>query len=174
MLAFDLDQQRFQWVMHVSRKEFQFVPRLLEPDDREGPLILDKLHLTSVHGNANGLYITGTDSGGMLHFSGRKLSMSAELPPGTHNARPFRAGVLFNDTSAGVVRYAGRDDMSEDRALAPGGQGLCAMTNRLIAVGSSPSTVTLYDLADNRQLASVALSTDEKHSIHSLAVWPLD
>ena len=43
--------------------------------------------------------------------------MSAELPPGTHNARPFRDGVLFNDSDANVLRYAGRETDDEDRAL---------------------------------------------------------
>jgi len=206
VFAFDLDQGKFHWIMHISRKEFQFRPRLFEPDDSDGPLILNKLHLTSVFCDANGLYITGARSGGMLHFSGQKLNMTAELPPGTHNARPFRAGVLFNDSEAGVVRYSGRNDMTEDRALAipnypnesqgrhgtnvpaanssndgqaPGtpshhGRGLCVLSNSTIAGGSAPATVTLYDFASNCQLISVALTTDAKHSIHSLAIWPFD
>lgn len=196
VLAFDLDQQRFHWAMHISRKDFRFIPHLFSPDDTDGPLILDKLHLNSVHCDENGLYITGSDSGGMLHFSGQKMNMSAELPPGTHNARPFRAGVLFNDTEAGVLRYSGRSDMSEDRALAiptyapaelvgddsnlsklaatAGGRGLCVLSNRHVAGGAAPATVTLYDLAENRQLLSVVLSRDVQHRIHSLAVWPFD
>jgi len=206
VFAFDLDQEKFQWVMHISRKEFQFRSRLFEPDDKDGPLILDKLHLNSVFCDANGMYITGSNSGGMLHFSGQKLNMTAELPPGTHNARPFRAGVLFNDTQAGVVRYCGRNDMKEDRALAipiylnepPGrhgtdvpaanssnygqapdalshhGRGLCVLSDHVIAGGTAPSTVTLYDLAANKQLVSIVLSKDEHHHIHSLAIWPFD
>jgi len=201
VLAFDLDQGSFHWVMHISRKEFQFIPRLFEPDSTEGPLMLDKLHLNSVHCDANGMYISGSDTGGMLHFSGRKLNMAAELPKGSHNARPFRAGVLFNDTEAGVVRYCGRDDTQQDRAMvipfltdkspdqpAPKtvtgnakpsgedsyGRGLCPLSGRLVAGGSAPATVTLYDLAANTQLVSVVLSTDLRHSIHSLAIWPFD
>jgi hypothetical protein len=165
VLAFDLDQQKFLWVMHVQRKEFQFIPNMLDPDNPEGPLVLDKLHLTN--------------SGGMLHFSGQRLGMSAELPQGTHNARPFRSGVLFNDTSAGVVRYCGRADMAEDRALAvssgsqeQGLRGLCVLPGNVIAVGSAPATVTLFDLRGNRQLFSVVLSKDPNHSIHSVAAWP--
>ena len=46
----------------------------------------------------------------MLLFNGREIQMAVELPPETHNARPFRDGVLFNDTEANVLRYAGRGD----------------------------------------------------------------
>ena len=200
ILAFDLDQGRFHWAMHISRKEFQFIPRVFEPDASDGPLMLDKLHLNSVYCDANGLYLSGSKSGGMLHFSGQKMYMAAELPPGTHNARPFRAGVLFNDSQAGVVRYCGRDDMQEDRALPipnpipngangdlrphdsnaaawksnSNGRGLCVLSERVVAGGTAPATVTLYDLAENRQLVSVVLSKDVRHSIHSLAIWPFD
>ena len=40
-----------------------------------------------------------------------------ELPAGSHNARPWRDGVLFNDTEADALRYAGRGEGREDRAL---------------------------------------------------------
>ena len=46
------------------------------------------------------MYLAGLKTGGMLIFNGREVRMSVELPPGTHNARPFRDGVLFNDTEA--------------------------------------------------------------------------
>ena len=60
------------------------------------------------------MYIAGRNTGGLLQFSGERIQMAVELPPGTHNARPFRDGVLFNDTEAGTLRYSGRDDR-EDR-----------------------------------------------------------
>ena len=37
----------------------------------------------------------------------RDMVIRGELPPGTHNARPFRDGVLFNDSDADVLRYSG-------------------------------------------------------------------
>ena len=63
------------------------------------------------------MYLTGLKTGGMLLFNGREIQMAVELPPGSHNARPFRDGVLFNDTEADLLRYAGRGDGSEDRAF---------------------------------------------------------
>ena len=40
----------------------------------------------------------------------------ATLPQGTHNAQPYRDGVLFNDTHADHVRFASRD-AEKDRAF---------------------------------------------------------
>ncbi len=168
----------------------------MKHDDKDGPLMLDKLQLNSVYCDADGMYIAGANSGGKLHFSGQKINMAAELPPNAHNARPFRSGVLFNDTQAGVVRYCGRDNLKEDRALpipscadehagrhdanasagnsGSRGWGLCMLSDRIVAGGTAPATVTLYDLAENQQLVSVALSKDLQQCIHSLAVWPFD
>ena len=64
------------------------------------------------------MYLSGLRTGGLVHFNGTTLAMSAELPAGTHNARPFRNGVLFNDSEADRLRYAGRGDGTEDRAMA--------------------------------------------------------
>ena len=79
--------------------------------------MLNKLHLNSVHCTQGGMYVTGLKTGGMLLYNGKQVQMAAELPPGTHNARPFRDGVLFNDTEADALRYAGRGEGREDRAL---------------------------------------------------------
>jgi hypothetical protein len=120
--------------------------------------------------------------------------MSAELPPGTHNARPFRDGVLFNDSEANALRYAGRSTDAEDRAivvpeydpaklrhtvdddsgLARQGfaRGLCVLSDTVVAGGSSPSTISVYDLKANERLLSVNLTMDVRNAIHGLAVWP--
>jgi hypothetical protein len=132
----------------------------------------------------------------MAHFNGSTLSMSAELPAGTHNAQPFRDGVLFNDSEADRLRYAGRGDGHEDRAMAvpryaPRGlentefddariarqgfaRGLAVLSDGVVAGGSSPSTVSVYDLSGNRRLMSVNLSMDVRNAIHGLELWPYE
>jgi hypothetical protein len=102
--------------------------------------------------------------------------------------------VLFNDTQADRLRYCGRGEGTEDRSLrvptyleeelthrnfddsriARQGfaRGLCELSGRVVAGGSSPSTITLWDLKESRQLMSVRLTTDVRNAIHGLEMFP--
>jgi len=193
ILAFELDEKRFFLGLHIDLDRFSFKGSIYDPMGDEGPLLLNKLHLNNVHANENGMYISGMKSGGMLHFNGEAVNMSITLPEGTHNARPYRDGVLFNDSKADAVRYASRTG-EEDRALKVPtydradienkgiedariarqgfGRGLCQINDRVVAAGSSPSTVSLHDLQDSKTLLSVNLSMDIRNAIHGLEVWP--
>ncbi len=194
ILAFDLDRKEFSWAMHVLTHQFRFKGITYDPSGAGGPLQLNKLHLNSVHCTRGGMYVTGLKTGGMLLHNGDKLHMAVELPTGTHNARPFRDGVLFNDTAADALRYSGRGEGLEDRAFKvpsldperlqnrgldasgiarPGfARGLCTLSDTVVAGGSSPSTVSVYDLVANQRLLSVNLTLDVRNAIHGLAVWP--
>jgi hypothetical protein len=44
----------------------------------------------------------------------------------------------------------------------------------VVAGGSSPSTVSVYDLAANQRVLSVNLSMDVRNAIHGLEIWPYD
>lgn len=193
ILAFDMDQKSFHWALHVDLDGFRFKGNIYDPNGEDGPLPLNKLHLNNVHPNQNGMYISGLKSGGMLHFNGEEINMSATLPQGTHNAQPFRDGVLFNDSEANAVRYASRSG-EEDRAFEVPmydkddlehhgiddskiarqgfGRGLCLINDRVVAAGSSPSTITIYDLKESKTLLSVNLSMDIRNAIHGLQIWP--
>jgi hypothetical protein len=195
ILGFDLDKKEFSWALHVETQQFRFRGTLYDPRKDDGPLMLNKLHLNNVHCEKGGMYLTGLKTGGMLIFNGREVRMAAELPPGTHNARPFRDGVLFNDTEAGLLRYAGRDG-NEDRALSVPrypddklehreldqssiarqgfARGLTVLSDSVVAGGSSPSTICVYDLAKNERVLSVNLTMDVRNAIHGLEVWPFD
>ncbi len=194
VIGFDLDKKSFHWAMHIQRANFRFKPVGFDPMSSEGPMPLDKLRINNVFCDRHGMYVSGLKSGGMLHFNGRQVHMAVELPEGTHNARPFRDGVLFNDTDADALRYTGRGEGLEDRAMRvpqydpedlermecleegvvrPGfARGLCVLSDRLVAGGSSPSTIAIYDLAANESLGSVNLSMDVRNAIHSLEQWP--
>ena len=196
ILAFDLDKQEFHWALHIDVEDFKFGSTIYDPLGDDGPLMLNKMHINNVCCPQDGMYISGVKTGGMLHFNGKATWMSVELPPGTHNARPFRDGVLFNDSEADLLRYSGRGEGQEDRSMKvpkydPGkllnndkdnsklarqgfARGLCALSNHVVAGGSSPSTVTLYNLAENKQLMSVNLTQDIRNAIHGLEVWPFD
>ncbi|MEM1411161.1 MAG: hypothetical protein AAGH19_02300 [Pseudomonadota bacterium] len=194
VIAFDISKQAFHWALHVETRQFQFRGKVYDPMGEEGPLMLNKLHLNNVACREGGMYLAGLKSGGMLHFNGTEVNMAATLPAGTHNARPFRDGVLFNDTQADLLRYCERGEGREDRALriptyateelthtdlddssiARQGfaRGLCELSGRVVAGGSSPSTITLWDLKDSKQLMTVRLTTDIRNAIHGLEVFP--
>jgi hypothetical protein len=194
ILAFDLQKRAFHWALHIETDDFRFKGSIYDPAGEAGPLQLNRLHINNVCCRQGGMYITGLRTGGMLHFNGDKVRMAVELPPGTHNAQPFRDGVLFNDTEADTVRYSGRGEGGEDRILRvpkydPGqlthtdlddsriarqgyARGLCPLNHRIVAAGSSPSTVSLWDLKDSRKLLSVNLTMDVRNAIHGLEVWP--
>lgn len=193
ILGFELDEKKFFWALHIDVDRFNFAGSIFNPASDDGPLLLNKLHLNNVHANEHGMYISGMKSGGMLHFNGEAVYMAATLPAGTHNAQPWRDGVLFNDTNADALRYSSRSG-EEDRALkvptydpadidtkrvgdsgvARQGfaRGLCLVNDRVVAGGSSPSTVSLYDLQESKTLVSVNLSLDIRNAIHGLAIWP--
>ena len=193
IIAFDLDKQVFHWALHVDVERFKFKGATYDPNGDEGPLMLGKLHINNVHPCDEGVYISGTKTGGMLHFNGKQVLMSATLPEGTHNARPFRDGMLFNDTKSDCVRYVSRNG-KEDRKLdvprydradlqSQGvdsssvarqgfGRGLCVISDNVIATGSSPSTLSIHDLRAGESLARISLSMDIRNAIHGLEVWP--
>ena len=195
ILGFDLDKQEFTWAMHVETQQFRFRGRIYDPRQDDGPLMLNKLHINNVHPTQGGMYIAGTKTGGMLLYNGHEVRMAVELPPGTHNAQPFRDGVLFNDTEANVLRYSGRSG-HEDRAMSvpqyPDDQlqhrgidqssvarqgfarGLAVLSDSVVAGGSSPSTVSVYDLKQNQRVLAVNLTMDVRNAIHGLEVWPFD
>ena len=194
VLGFDLDRLRFDWAMQLGAVDGGVRAHFFDPRAARGPAMSNRLHLNSVHCAAGGMYLCGLHTGGMLHFNGRDVYLAASLPEGTHNARPFRDGVLFNDTRADALRYTGRSgedlafgvpvpptedllhaDADTSGVARPGfARGLCVLSEHLVAGGSSPSTISLYDLRANRRVLSVNLSMDVRNAIHGLEVWPFD
>ena len=194
ILGFDLDTNAFTWGLAVAqdRSGLRGVP--FDPTGQSGPSQRNQLHLNSVYCDQAGMHMSGLRSGGLHVFTGRHLMRVATLPPGTHNARPYRDGVLFNDTEKNIVRCLSatgpqkifhlpvynpalltHTDFDDSRTARQAfGRGLCQIGEDLIAAGSSPSTVTLYDLAEMRTVQSINLSMDVRNAIHGLEVWPFE
>ncbi|NIM69192.1 MAG: hypothetical protein GTN86_10320 [Xanthomonadales bacterium] len=199
VLAFDLEQQRFFWAIHLALGEDGPVGTAYDPNGingpggANGPPARNLLHLNNVFADATGMYVSGMRTGGILRIGdGNRVRMEVELPEGIHNARPFGAGVLFNDTAADHLRYVRRDggerrfaipryepaelthtELGDEKVARQGfGRGLCVVDEQLIAAGSSPSTVTLYELQTGDALARVNFSMDIRNAIHGLEVWP--
>lgn len=194
IVGFDLDACRFDWALHLLAQASVFGARRFDPNTDDGPIMLGKLDLRGIYCDQTGMFITA--EGGLLRFTSKAVSMVVELPAGSHDAQPFRDGVLFNDSLAGTLRYSGRGEGEEDRAmlvperrygelqhedqcndeLAQAGfaRGLCALDDRHVAGGSSPAAISVYDLAGNKTLLSVRLSNDARSAIHSVVAWPFD
>ncbi|MDJ0655845.1 MAG: hypothetical protein QNJ40_16890 [Xanthomonadales bacterium] len=194
ILGFDLDQGTFAWGLHVSRdvKGLRGVP--FRPTARHGPGPGNQLHLNSVFCQADGMYFSGLHSAGLHCYTGRHIHKVADLPAGTHNARPYQDGVLFNDSEKNLLRFVPRQgqqkafrvpfynprllthtDLDDSRIARQGfGRGLCLLQENLVAAGSSPSTITLHDLDAMQTTLSINLSMDVRNAIHGLEVWPYD
>ena len=103
-------------------------------------------------------------------------------------------GIIFNDTKSDVLRYIDRagdsrmfkvpayneEDLrfygvdSTQVARQAFGRGLCSVNEQVVAAGSSPSTVSLYDIHSGERLAAVNLTMDIRNAIHGLEVWPFE
>jgi hypothetical protein len=192
LLVFDIDARRFVegWQLVLAGRELLL--RRFDPDG-SGPQRSNLFHLNSVTARATEVYFSGLYTPGLLRSDGNSLSLCARLPEGTHNAQPLDGGVAYNDTAsdrlcyetpaartaAAVPSYARNDILNIERyasAVARPGfaRGLCALAPGLVAAGSSPSTVSAYDLRSGRRLNQVNLSMDVRNAIHGLALWPFD
>lgn len=197
ILAFDLEKQNFFWGLHLALSGDEVTATAYDPmggngpGGASGPPPRNLLQLNSVYADQRGIWVCGERTAGLLHVGNRNVVRRlVDMPEGIHNARPFRNGVLFNDSASGVLRYEGRD--GERRVLAvpqpdptglvggadepspPPGRlrGLCVIADRLVAVGSSPPTITLFDLDAGAEVARVNFSLDLRHGVHGLEIWP--
>ena len=160
-----------------------------------GPIRVNDYHINMVHVDSTGIYQSGLRTNALLYLNSKmEVSEVCSLPAGAHNARPYREGLLFNDTESDCVRYDGRDGkniafkiatydegdiefagIDDSRVARQGfGRGLCLVGKRFVAGGSSPSTISLYDLEGNQKVGSVNLTMDIRNAIHGLEPWPFD
>jgi hypothetical protein len=191
ILGFDLDNNRFSWGLNISAQADEFLATPFNPVGQHGPAPKNKLHLNNVFCDTNGMFISGLRTAGLLHYSGRRITKYVNLPEGSHNARPWRDGVLFNDSEVNAVRFVTpktnhvfqvprypedlvtHTDLDDSRiARQSFARGLCTINDGLIASGSSPSTITLHNVDTMKTTRSINLSMDIRNAIHGLEVWP--
>lgn len=167
--------------------------RVFDPNsDKDLPAWSNTCHLNSVFHKDGLVFVSGTRCAHLLQISGSKLSGHARINYGTHNARPFDDGVLLNDTREDCVRFLARNggkdvsipveryderklsnsSLPKDHARQAFGRGLCDLGGGLIAGGSSPATVTVYDLNTSSVVKSINLTMDVRNAVHGLEVWP--
>lgn len=193
VLGFDLDENRFGWGLHVAGSGSAWQGTPFDPQRSVGPSPGNELRLSSLWCDPRGLFMGGGGISGLLYFDARSIERLASLPRGAQNARPWRNGILFNDTEAGVARFltpesnrvfrvphypdavlTGNDAGSGAAGRQGFVRGLCVFNESCFAVGSSPATLSVHNLDTMKTTLSITLSTDVRHSIHSLAVWPFE
>jgi hypothetical protein len=191
ILRFDLRERRFDLGMLIGFANGAASTRLFDPAATVGPPSDMSLHLNNVCAETDGLFISGLNMPALLRATAHGADVFAEVPEGTHNAQPFRGGVLLNDTdddklvwfapgrhvAIDVPRYAPEKLLRAD-ADATGvarqafARGLCPLSDTIVAGGSSPTTVSLYDLVEGTRIKSINLTMDVRNAAHGLAAWP--
>ncbi len=195
LLAFNLDTRKFDWGFRLLKQYEQWTGYTFDPRSDTGPRPENDFHINAVHVDDSGIFLSGLRTNAVLHLNKDwEVSEYCSLPAGAHNGRPWQGGVLFNDTDSDCVRYVPRkgqqqafkivtyDDadiefagIDDSRIARQGfGRGLCVINDRFVAAGSSPSTISLYDVSAGQKVGSVALSMDIRNAIHGLEVWPFD
>jgi hypothetical protein len=179
----------------VDRETIEFGPmprlRVFDPNSDEGPAASNTCHINNVFYDSGVVFGSGTRCRHLLAINDQKLSSHSRLPFRTHNARPFRDGVLMNATRHDCVSYldgGGRaisfpikhyderellnSHLPQDNARQAFGRGLAVLGEGLIVGGSSPATVSVYDLDTSEVVRTINLTMDVRNTIHGLEVWP--
>ncbi|HEU4389757.1 MAG TPA: hypothetical protein VFV34_18270 [Blastocatellia bacterium] len=163
-----------------------------DPDSEDGPLPADRYHINNVFCDNGSMFFSGTGSGTLWQMSKSELKPFARIPHGTHNVRPFQTGVLLNETAGDRMAYYDRNsrlqhefsipryrqaellmcDLPEDYARQGFGRGLCLTNDGLIVGGSSPATISVYQLGVTHPIRTVNITMDVRNSIHGLEIWP--
>ena len=195
LLVFDLERDEFTRGLHLRKTQEGWKSQLYDPNTEEGPEPGNNLHLNNVRCSKKGLFASGLRTNALIRMDvDLNPSEFCSLPEGTHNSRPFKEGVLFNDTQSNCVRWIKRDGSEvnfrvplfpeeelthqnfDDSRVARQGfaRGLCVIDEHHIAMGSSPSSITLFNLETKERVGSVNLSMDIRNAIHGMEVWPYE
>jgi hypothetical protein len=201
VLEFDLVTKRFTCghaIVHGKRKGL--LRRLtspgmqlitFDPNDNEGlpsAMWRDDMHINNVSAYERGITISGTRIDSLLVLSANVLRKYAPLPIGTHNAMLYKTGIIYNDTRANRMVVASRanrikksfpvphfrdlpESSADDYARQGFGRGLCSLGDNYLIAGSSPSTVSVYDVRSGERVQLVNLSKDIRNCIHGLELW---
>ena len=193
ILVFNLKTLSFIWGLYISRNGDDWTGQRFDPMAKSGPPFSNNYHINMIHVAESGVYFSGLHTRALLRLSSdMSITKTCSLPEGIHNARPFLEGVIFNDTKSDVIRHVSRNGESivlpvpiynteelqfhgvDDTKVARQGfgRGLCVVNERLIAAGSSPSTISLYDVGSKERISAVNLTMDIRNAIHGLEVWP--
>ena len=203
ILGFDLKAGRFSIGHHMTReyptrlaRRLQLFPsysvRAFDPEGANGSRVRGGLHVNNVWAYNGSLLVSGTTLRHVLEVRNGHIERFARIPRGTHNAQPFRGGILVNHTHANQIAYISRmgrlkrsfpvksydtadlinSSLPADHARQAFGRGLCTWRDTVVIGGSSPATISAFNFGTGERLACVNITMDVRNAIHGLEVWP--
>ncbi|MBV9010048.1 MAG: hypothetical protein JO354_12920 [Verrucomicrobia bacterium] len=207
ILEFDLAEQRFACGYLIvekrrilarlpgfgaARKRFHMIT--FDPNTANAAppseMISPELHINNVTRQNSAVFVSATQVNGLLALEAGEIREYARLPFGTHNAAPYRSGVIYNDTKADRIVIADKDGrisqtfavprfdnlpqtaLPNDHARQSFARGLCTFGDDVVIGGSSPSTISAYDRRSGELIRSISISKDIRNCIHGLEIWP--
>lgn len=169
-------------------------PRLwtFDPNGTGGPSPGDTCHLNSVSVVGDTVFVAGTRLRNVYAIRAGKLGRYGRIPLGSHNAQPYRYGILLNHTATNriclisrrgrviqswpIPEYSHKDlsgkGVPRDHARQAFARGLATSGGELIVGGSSPATISAYQLGRPAAVKTVNLSMDVRNAVHGLEIWP--
>lgn len=209
VLEFDLKAKKFirGWCLRPTLAQSRLIKKLsrrlamplrpqlslFEPTSGKGPPPGDAIHLNNVFFDKDTLLVSGTGLNAVWSINKGSLSRYGTVPLMTHNARPFRDGIIFNDTASEQILYTTRKGqrlaslainrypdtqllnagLPKDHARQAFGRGLCLFEDNWIIGGSSPASISIYQLDGGPQpISTINITMDVRNAIHGLEIWP--
>ena len=233
VLGFEIATRRWRWGLLVRGRDADLDVHTFDPEHTTPPLG-NSVHLNQVCIAEGALWLSGRNCRHRIRVLNGEADIVGQVPWGTHDVRPHRGGVLYNDTESDCVcwepansptvqgqgaataadtrpkpeeqfqnakaqnrpqsprsgrsprkgapvriavpRFApteleGYDPASGPLARQAFARGLCVTPEGRVFGGSSPATLTEYDLDAGQPKQKVTLTRDIRHAIHGLLPW---
>jgi len=208
ILEYDIESERFtagyciryhgfrRKLRRKNREGFQIRPRpkltVFDPYDENGPERADTAHPSFPWWEDGTLYVAGGGLGHIYAIRDRRMRRYARIPYESHNAHPFRGGLLMNHSPTHrmiftdmrgriqktwpVPLYDESDlefaNVPRDHAYQGFCRGIAVASDNIIVQGSSPATINLFQWEPAALIKSINVTMDVRNSVHGLEIWP--
>jgi len=189
ILVYDLLEKSFVCGYRIDYENKFPRVRVFDPNREGGPSCSNLFHINNVSVADGEILFSGLKTNVLFGINDQdSLQIKGIIPIGTHNVKRFRDGLLMNDTPNNNILYTNKTSefrynikkYSEDDLFVPEGdyvarqqfgRGLTTWENCIIG-GSSPGTISLYEVGNPDPVRTVNFTMDIRNSIHGLEVWP--
>lgn len=183
IVCFDLNSNKFTKGFEIIQNKVKiFDPnkKQLNPKDRK--------HLNNISSHNNNIYISGTNSGGLMQLTDNKINKYCSIPPGTHNSQIFKNNIIMNNTPNKSIEIRSKNgkilckhivktisknkliNVSSDKiAKQPFPRGL-AIYNNFVIAGSSPGMISVYHADNLNKIKDIIMNNDIRCSIHGIEI----